>query len=374
MKTHTGTLLLLAGLAFSSLAEAEVAPSFSLRFSALKATHIAVVAEGRRIDGELDVLECWKGDLAKGDSISVPELAQFARKDSRVVQRQDRRNSIRVTGDRMIIFLVKSVEPTDERGRDKDAPAEKVRWLPAGMPGYETVFGGEWSQPDESSRARACVVWLDRGSVFAIQEQEDGTSQLVMLRGTSEEDIRASVQRFMGSATAFQTAAATPDPVKRAEALVPFTQIENHHAAEQAFNALAECGMPALLHLRKMIDDPKWANRHYLVVRYMARAGRSRAAPDLIRVLQGELEFWRQHAPILAGTRWRDLSPELRMRHLKLEQTLQAVDWVGPAEAREVVESIRQLWNTQPRLARLKILIIARCDHCLHRLDEKHRP
>jgi len=373
MKTHIGTLLLLAGLAFSSLAETEVAPSFSLRFSALKATHIAVVTDGRRIDGELEVLECWKGDLAKGDSVVMPELAQFANRESREVQLQDRRNPIRVTGDRMIVFLVKSIEPTEERGRDKDAPAGRVRWLPAAMPEYQTVFGGEWSQPDESSRARACVVWLDRGSVFAVQRQDDGTSKLVMLRNTSEEDMRASITRYLRSATGFHTAAATADPAERAKLLVPFTQIENHRAAEQAFNALAECGIPALPYLRKMIDDPKWANRHYLVARYMAKAGRSRAVPDLIKVLEGELDFWRQHAPVLAGTRWRDLSPELRMRHLKLEQTLQAAHWVGSEEVREVVESIRRLWDAEPRLIRLKTLIIARCDKCLQGLDEKRR-
>jgi hypothetical protein len=61
--------------------------SFSLEGCAWGATHIAVVTEGKRIDGILQVLESWKGGLKKGEVLTIPELAQFAPESQRVISR-----------------------------------------------------------------------------------------------------------------------------------------------------------------------------------------------------------------------------------------------------------------------------------------------
>src|SRR5262245_709907 len=60
-------------------------PAFSLDAVAWQATHIVVATEGQKIDGELEILESWKGDLKKGDRIRIPELAAFAPKLERVI-------------------------------------------------------------------------------------------------------------------------------------------------------------------------------------------------------------------------------------------------------------------------------------------------
>ena len=44
-------------------------PSFNLDESAWHATHIVVVSEGQKIDGELRVLESWHGDLRRGERL-----------------------------------------------------------------------------------------------------------------------------------------------------------------------------------------------------------------------------------------------------------------------------------------------------------------
>src|SRR5262249_53146583 len=59
-------------------APAAIRPSFQLDSCAWAATHVIVVTEGARIDGVVEVLESWAGDLKKGDTITVPELAEFA--------------------------------------------------------------------------------------------------------------------------------------------------------------------------------------------------------------------------------------------------------------------------------------------------------
>jgi hypothetical protein len=64
---------------------AGIIPSFYLDHSSKKATHILVATEGLNIDGVLEVLEPWKGDLRKGDRITVPELALFHSAEARTI-------------------------------------------------------------------------------------------------------------------------------------------------------------------------------------------------------------------------------------------------------------------------------------------------
>src|SRR5581483_6518917 len=63
-------------------------PSFNLDACAWFATHVVLVTEGKKIDGVVEVLECWKGDLKKGDILTLPELADFASEESRTIRRR----------------------------------------------------------------------------------------------------------------------------------------------------------------------------------------------------------------------------------------------------------------------------------------------
>src|SRR5580658_2628 len=86
MKTSlTVTLVALLTLIFMSQANAGTRPSFYLDACAWDATHIVVVTEGERTDGQVSVLESWKGDLKPGDNITVPELAAFEPQSSRII-------------------------------------------------------------------------------------------------------------------------------------------------------------------------------------------------------------------------------------------------------------------------------------------------
>src|SRR5437899_2620242 len=70
------------------------------------ATHVVVASEGNEIDGHLEVVESWRGDLAIGDRIDLPELAAFEDEDLRriVTVRTSTTPSV-ASGKRMILFL-----------------------------------------------------------------------------------------------------------------------------------------------------------------------------------------------------------------------------------------------------------------------------
>src|SRR6516225_2237512 len=75
-------------LVYAAEAAAAIEPSFHLDGCSWHATHIVVISEGEKIDGDVEVLESWKGDLKKGDRITVPELAAFAPEKERVISKR----------------------------------------------------------------------------------------------------------------------------------------------------------------------------------------------------------------------------------------------------------------------------------------------
>jgi hypothetical protein len=67
MKSLRVFLLLISFLASASKASAWILPSFELDHCAWDASHIVVVKSvNSKIDGVVEVLDSWKGDLKKG--------------------------------------------------------------------------------------------------------------------------------------------------------------------------------------------------------------------------------------------------------------------------------------------------------------------
>lgn len=46
-----------------------------------------MVTEGEKIDGIFEVLETWKGELKPGETITIPEMAEFESRDARGIDK-----------------------------------------------------------------------------------------------------------------------------------------------------------------------------------------------------------------------------------------------------------------------------------------------
>src|SRR5438105_4811093 len=108
-------LALMAALVTFLVAEARCcgfpAPSFGLETCAWEATHIILVKAGEKIDGNFEVVESWKGGLRKGDHVLIPELAEFAPEEERIIKPRLFQKTIdgptHVTCSRMVLFLIR---------------------------------------------------------------------------------------------------------------------------------------------------------------------------------------------------------------------------------------------------------------------------
>src|SRR5215213_2001906 len=184
-------LLFLAALP----ARAGIRPSFNLSHCSWFATHVVVVTEGEMIDGRLLVLESWKGDLAPGDAVSVPELATFNPEPSRLAKRplwvEDAEPPRHVTGDRMVLFL-------------KERPRAQAE-------GDEAARGRVW-EPASSGGVNVSALWVEGDKTYAFIQVMNPGDTILIDYGKSEGEVKTIFAEVEGERDALEHAAAVKDP------------------------------------------------------------------------------------------------------------------------------------------------------------------
>jgi hypothetical protein len=284
-------------------------PSFWERYSAWHATHVVVVDQ----DGK--VLESWKGNLTAGQKIvlkplGIPQTPKVAARHAAGP------NDLKaVTGQRMILFLRRGAKG----------------WGPA------SGFGG----------MEVSVVWVEGGRAYAfVQEQNPGPSELVPLRH-NEGDLKDTVQRAVRVQSRLERAAGEPDRAKRARALVPFLDEPTFGSRDAACDALAGCGRDALVVLRPLLADDRRLSQHGDFLTVMTRAAGKEARPDLEKMLEQELAYWKKVGPGL--DQWWGREPMTR-HYSRLITVLREMKRIGYADKRKLVRQLRDYWESLPQL------------------------
>lgn len=137
--------LIILVFAFPMTAEGRVIAN--LDWYAEHATHIVLITEGDRIDGQLKVLESFKGNLKIGEKLTIPELAEFAPLEARAVECRGPlslhpytpctdRPQIYVSCSKMLLFLCQ-----------KKNSSSKVK---------------EWSAVGEDGDIISSIVWFEK--------------------------------------------------------------------------------------------------------------------------------------------------------------------------------------------------------------------
>jgi hypothetical protein len=342
-----GWRLLLPALAVAATADRAVArllPSFAPDPCAWEATHVVVVTEGTKIDGVVEVLESWKGDLKKGDTLTVSELAAFAAEAERVVAKPLFRDPppgpARVSGSRMVLFLIK--KPA-KNGGDKAGPPP---WGPA---------AGEWGG------IKVSVAWVEDGKVFAFAQQiNPGPCELVQY-GFTECEFRCRVDVFLEAQAALTKAVRRADPAALAEAVPPLLRSESWYVKGAVIRALGAAGKLSLPALRGVLRDAEAAQWHDNAIRALAKAGGADVGPELVKLVETETEFWKRHGPGLpkgwwngagGAVKWEEVG-RLRARYGTAHAAVEALKETRFAEGRASVTGLRDVWRSIPQLSEI---------------------
>jgi hypothetical protein len=310
---------------------AEIGPSFSLEDSAWRATDILVVTEGPTIDGNLRVLEVWKGSLKVNTDVSIPELASFADETARVVsvryQEMNTSAATVVTGSRMILFLKQPVEPLG-------------RWRPANFFNDMTVS----------------VLWIEQGRAYAFGQVINPGPTILVPTHWNEGAIKEETLGIIRTQNAIAEAVKDDNLTRRANSLEPFAQSKMWNARKLAFAELPKCGTNALPVLRAMLSNQDLAAQHSDVIEALGAAGGIAVGPELTTLVQSEFLFWKQTAPELpmgwwngAGLNWTNVE-ELRNHYGKLLSAVCVLGTIRYSGCKDAVTNVRDLWRSLPQL------------------------
>jgi len=332
-------------LVLAGSVSAEIRPSFNLHSCAWDATDIVVVTEGDAIDGEVLVLETWKGELRRGERLTIPELAAFAPEESRKVAepwlRRDNDDVPKnVTGGRMVLFLIR----------------ENDQWLPADQ---------------LSKEMNVSTVWIENDQTIAFFQQiNPGPSELVSM-DMSEEQLKKSIDYFIDRQKKINEAIGWHDAERLASAIPFLYRMENADAQRFMIEALGDAGPGAVPALLTILGDESDEN----VIRALRKAGGADIAPKLIELLTQDLAFWKTAAPSLKPDWWNSDSLttekqyQLRTRYGRTYATLTALRELRFKGAEETVAAFRDFWRSLPQLGGIGNDQIGReCDVVLYEL------
>ncbi len=313
-------------------------PSFYLDYSAWKATHIVVATEGAAIDGKLEVIESWKGDLTPGSQITVPALAAFADQDKRRVDWHHLRDLpepfVRsVTADKMVLFLIRVIDPSPV----VHSAATPGLWQPASQFGD---FG-------------TSIAWIERGEAYMyVQTVNPGPSRIIHDGTAITMRIRTTCLTQLQSELTI--AIRENDPIRTVQVFRTCRHYDFFAGATESIRAMGNMGERSL-GICALLHDITTAPWHSDIISAMVKAGGQAVSSDLIGVMEEELSFWSEQTPSLKDGWWND-DPDgqrqtRRLHYERLLQTLRSLAVLTEAPDRGVIVKTRDLWQTTPALA-----------------------
>jgi len=329
-----------------------------------------------------EVLETWKGDLKKGDRITIPELACFASDHARsIFRRPGDKSPERVSGSRMILFLVKTpllAGPAPKFGAA--ASRERERWDSANGQGVEM---------------KVSVAWVEDGEAYAFIQMFNPGPSILVAYGT-EKDLKVRLLHVLEVRASADKALATKDPGARAKALAALDDsdvdpaknlTENYGWLLRTLNSPDEkartdpdwdlrnysfwCRVPILIPvlgtmgpkaatlLAALVQDNVNLDRYIgALVNALAEADPGTAQPVLVSILGREIDFWKAESPNLKQG-WAsprdpleegEYPPPLKYRCSKIMEALNALERIKSTESKKAVSAFRDFWRSTPIL------------------------
>lgn len=352
-------LACLAVLVSPCLGQAAELPSFMLDLSSWTATDIVVAREAEPGDEKLSVLETWKGRLAAGDTLVVPEMRRFAEARSRTVVpwalRKETKPPVVVSGKRMVLFLKRGSPQTT--GQD---PA-RIRWE------FANLFNA----------VEVSVVWSEGEAAYSFFQMMNPGPSLLSPIDWPEAKMKKRVAEIVRIQESLAKIAAIPAGERRATEAAAYVRSDVHEARGEAYRILAASGKPALPVLWKLLDEGSGV-RDYETIDALAAAGGADVAPEFVRILDRESAFWKARAPSLQVGWWngkglsRSEVKSLQGRYSRVLHVLYGLRMMKFQESRKPVQAFRDYWRSLPQLEDRSGLnqMSQACDEIMKALDQ----
>lgn len=338
-----------AALLIALQAVAGIRASFGLDGNAWYATHILLV-ETTGTDGVFTVREVWKGDLALGSSINIPELVPDPK------THPDRKTRPFGPG-------------TDEFGVDEKIPKQPsgskiVLFLrhrsASDVQATRSGKQHEWQPARDFGGMKVSTAWIKGDKIFCfVQWMNPGPSAFspcpnFRVQGAlTLGSLRQRVNEILNLQNNFSKALAMENNGVRAEALRKIVFSDVYEARVEAIQSLGKCGSEALPILRQIMDKPPVPYDSRDVFAAFVEAAGGDAGRELNEWLEKDAAFWRAQGPMLKEGWWnQDSTPDAPLR-LKYDETIQIIrclDKLHYGPAADTAADLRDFWRSHPAL------------------------
>jgi hypothetical protein len=323
------------------------------------ATHIVIVTQADKTDIAVEIVDSLKGDLKKGDRITIPDLAEFALENERAIKKawlplvkEGPNPPTHVNGVRMILFLIKSEE------KEEPGQTAAIAWKPANLDWHEI---------------RVSMAWIEQDQVFAFrQEMNPGASEL-LAAGMSGRRMHDRVVETVKHQNALFKAIAQSDQTKIAEALLPLLHMDSSRVGSYALRTLRKSGKQVLPVLVRVLSDEGSARWYHDAVEEIVKTEEWGAGPLLTGMLDCELSFWRMRGPSI-NPHWCGIDDEelefLHDRCRKVDAVLMGLRKLRFAGCQKEVADFKDTWLRLPQLFGLgPDGLVETCDKILADID-----
>jgi hypothetical protein len=357
-------ILFLTLLGFASDAHSAMRHPFSLSSRTWNATHIVVVTEGDKIDGVVEILESWKGDLKKGDRLTIPALAWFASRPARKINLDDDQSEPKpgdpthVSCSRMVLFLIR------EHQKGQGNAANDPTWIGS----TDSDSPPTWRRSQEA--LFISVAWIEAGRVFAMRQFINPGPVEIFDWSLTEREMRREVDDLLRTKPEIIKAIALSDPNKVADAALPLIRGNLPISGHRMIGELGELGRRGVPALRRILQDDSLIMFHISAMRRLTDADRVEAGPVLTAIIKRQRGFWSKRIAqkleeewwLGTGVAWWEL-PILQHRYSYCVAALRNLETLKFGGCRETVSALRDDWSPVPKRGQGEIVDI--CDRIL---------
>ena len=175
-------------------------------------------------------------------------------------------------------------------------------------------------------------------------------------QGITEKQLKARAIESAKLRSELDAISALQDPIKIAQAALPYTESSNYLAVRAAFQLLADSGEAGLPYLRAILQDPEKHRLHRATVKALSAAGGPAVARELTTIVQDQLAYWKKTAPDLKqgwwngqGLEWEEVRV-LRNKYGFILEVFYTLRELKDPQCKEAVEAFRDYWRSQPVL------------------------
>jgi hypothetical protein len=309
-------ILLLSSLAAAPALHARLLQYFSLE-GAWQASSVVVVRETSRA-ARFEVVNSWKGNLARGSIIDVPAMAPLqSQPDLRLPDQKAPGPQ-----DLSLVLFLREQSPVD---------ANHPQWVPA------------------TSDMKLSFVWLQNSRAYCFLPDFELTDLKLQDCGISSATMWLNLRTIIYEQAQFEAARQIPDKAARAEGLAPFVASQYRAARSAAFEELQNCGPDGVPTVVAILNDPALLDRHDAAIKILVAMEGQQAGPEITALLDSDIRFWTAIGPTLK-TGWSYSTPDnyLLQHNMRTMCLIRALADIRFSAARKDVTALRDAWQSLP--------------------------